>query len=395
MYISSRPSHTIRNLFSINVLEINNVVPFNTGRTLFFYTGRYALASGVKALRLRSDDNVLLPSYNCWVEIDPVRQQGVKIKYYRVERDFIIDLKDIEKRIDGKTKAILITHYLGFPQPLEEIIAICRKYGLILIEDCAHAFLSDYEGKPLGSFGDISIFSFRKTLPIPNGAALTMNNGDYKMPVIREEPNSFATLYYLTECLKYKTRNVSILRNLIPAIVSAAVYYSMKCLRYTLRAFHKIFNDKALYLAYPSGNRYRSELEEWSMSALSRRMIQSMNFQEIKETRRRNFAFFLEYFRNDKRVILPIKELVEGVCPLFFPMIIEKRDYMFQELKKEGIVGHDWWGDFHPDVPWNEFPEAQFLKNNILGLPIHQDITITHLEKITEAFKTAFVRISK
>ena len=61
-------------------------------------------------------------------------------------------------------KAILITHFLGFPQPIDEIKRICNERNLFLIEDCAHAFLSSYNGNPLGSYGDIAVFSLLKDI---------------------------------------------------------------------------------------------------------------------------------------------------------------------------------------------------------------------------------------
>jgi len=70
-------------------------------------------------------------------------------------------------------RAILAVHYFGFPQDLKPFQAYCRRTGAQLIEDAAHAFLSKTpQGQPLGSAGDFGIFSFRKTLPIADGAAL-------------------------------------------------------------------------------------------------------------------------------------------------------------------------------------------------------------------------------
>jgi perosamine synthetase len=52
-----------------------------------------------------------------------------------------------------------VTHFLGFPQPIDEVKKICGERTLFLIEDCAHALLSYHDGKPLGSYGDVSNFS--------------------------------------------------------------------------------------------------------------------------------------------------------------------------------------------------------------------------------------------
>lgn len=66
------------------------------------------------------------------------------------------------KRLSERTRAILVYHQYGFPQNMEKIMAMARERNLIVIEDCAHAVFSHYNGKRLGWFADYSIFSFSK-----------------------------------------------------------------------------------------------------------------------------------------------------------------------------------------------------------------------------------------
>src|SRR5207245_6549749 len=67
---------------------------------------------------------------------------------------------------------LYLIHYVGFPGPVQELSVACRARRLLLIEDCAQALLSNCAERPLGSFGDVAIFSIRKTLPVPDGGAL-------------------------------------------------------------------------------------------------------------------------------------------------------------------------------------------------------------------------------
>ncbi|GHW86626.1 pyridoxal-5'-phosphate-dependent protein [Vibrio cholerae] len=67
----------------------------------------------------------------------------------------------ILEKITSKTKAILVVHYAGYPARMNEIMDIASKYGLKVIEDCAHAMGATYEGKSIGTLGDFSIFSFQ------------------------------------------------------------------------------------------------------------------------------------------------------------------------------------------------------------------------------------------
>lgn len=391
MYISSKPTFRFRQVRRHGHFQNIEAFPFNTRRCNLFFSARYALSAGVRALGLTSDENILMPSYNCWVEIDPILYQGLRIKYYRITKTFSVDLDDLRAAINEKTRAVLITHYLGFPQPLDEIKEVCEQYKLILIEDCAHAFLSEYKGRPVGSFGDISIFSFRKTLPIPDGAALVINNDRIIYKNSHKKPNIFSTYYVVAEYLKIQTSmRENLLKQTLLKLLRNSAYCSFFAARLILRILHKIFKDKGLYLVYPSGNLYRKEIANWGVSPLSKRIISSSDFEQIKKIRRRNFQFLLNYFGDDTRFCLPVKEVPVGVCPLFFPIFSETRDVLYSLLKRRGIGGHDWWGDFHPDVPWRKFPDAKFMKAHVLGLPIHQDLTLLHLQKIIEEFETAY-----
>lgn len=391
MYISSKPTFWFRQVRKHGRFQDIEVFPFNSPRCSLFFSARYALAAAVRALGLTSDENILMPSYNCWVEIDPILYQGLRIKYYRITKTFSVDLDDLRAAINEKTRAVLITHYLGFPQPLDEIREVCEQYKLILIEDCAHAFLSEYKGRPVGSFGDISIFSFRKTLPIPDGAALVINTDRIIYKDSHKKPNIFSTYYVIAEYLKNQTSmRENLLKQTLLKLLRNSAYWSFFATRLILRILHKIFKDKGLYLVYPSGNLYREEIADWGVSPLSKRIISSSDFEQIKKIRRRNFKFLLNYFGDDTRFCLPIKELPVGVCPLFFPIFSEKRDVLYSLLKRRGIAGHDWWGDFHPDVPWRKFPDARFMKAHVFGFPIHQDLTLLHLQKIIEEFETAY-----
>ena len=72
-----------------------------------------------------------------------------------------IDPVSIEQKITSKTKAILVVHYAGIPARMSEIMIIAAKHGIKVIEDCAHAMGSMYDGKPIGTLGDFSIFSLQ------------------------------------------------------------------------------------------------------------------------------------------------------------------------------------------------------------------------------------------
>jgi dTDP-4-amino-4,6-dideoxygalactose transaminase len=89
-----------------------------------------------------------------------------------------IDETKIEEAITQKTKAIILVHYAGVACEMDMIMALAQKHNLLVIEDAAHALLSTYKNRPLGSIGDIACLSFHETKNIISGegGAILLNN---------------------------------------------------------------------------------------------------------------------------------------------------------------------------------------------------------------------------
>jgi len=393
-YISGKPSLRFKVILAKNNKH-PTVFALNEDRCCFFFSARYALAAAVEALGLKPGDKLLVPSYNCGAEIDPLLYLHIKPVFYKINKDLSLDFDDLIKKINGTVKGILLTHFLGFPQSIDEIKRICDERDLFLIEDCAHAFLSTHDGKPLGSYGDVSIFSLLKTLPVPNGGVLIINNRNIKYNRLPKNPNLFLTLFYATELLRQKTKDGNhIINESILSILYRGLYLSMVSVRLMLAGFRKYFNPQGVYPVRPDSYLFVESLRSWGMSGLSKRIINRTNLEGIKIIRRRNFEYLLNYFSKNERGILPFRELPSGVCPLFFPIILEsgeQRERLYRTLKKRGITTHPWWDRFHPEVPWDEFPDAVYLKERLFGLPIHQDISIEQIERVIGEFEKAYL----
>lgn len=91
---------------------------------------------------------------------------------------FQLDADKIEQRITDRTRAILPVHILGFPANMDKIMAIAKKYNLIVIEDACQAWLAEWRGRKLGTIGNLGCFSFQnsKHLPCGEGGAVIGNN---------------------------------------------------------------------------------------------------------------------------------------------------------------------------------------------------------------------------
>ena len=352
------------------------------------------MAWGVQALGIERGDAVLIPAYNCGVEIDPILHLGIKPVFYNIGTDCRINFDDLLSKITNGVKAILVTHFFGFPQFIDRIKEICGKTNLYLIEDCAHSFLSTYKKKPLGSYGDVGVFSLLKTLPVPNGGVLVINNKNIIRHHLPQKPNLFATFYYASELLRYRTtRHGNSIKENSLSILSKGVYLSLSFMRLILAGYRKYLNPGGLYLIKPDSYLFVKELCSWGISGLSRSIIDRTDFENIRITRRKNFEFLLSHFLKNNRGILPFNSLPDGICPLFFPLVVESpemRERIYTTLKRKGIISYPWWERFHPSVPWGDFPDAVHLKQRLFGLPIHQNLTLDHLNYVLGEFENAF-----
>ena len=142
------------------------------GQRLEVSAGRVAIARALEMMGLAPGDRVLVPAYHCASMIDPLAWTSAEPVFYRIKADLMVDEADLETKIDPRTRAVMVTHYFGFPQNLERIRDLCDRHGLFLIEDCAHSLYGSVNGRPIGSVGDFAITSLTKFLPVSEGGAL-------------------------------------------------------------------------------------------------------------------------------------------------------------------------------------------------------------------------------
>jgi len=120
--------------------------------------------------------------------------------------NFLMDPKSVEKRITPRTKAIWVTHLWGFPAEVDKLRRIADRHGVYLLEDCAHALLTQYKGKCLGNWGHIGTFSFNmgKQLPTGEGGMAILNDDRLhaelnKRIIFGESPEVLSSNYRMTE----------------------------------------------------------------------------------------------------------------------------------------------------------------------------------------------------
>ncbi len=123
--------------------------------------GTDALLLALQACGIGEGDEVITTPFTFIATAEVIAQLKAVPVFVDIDADtFNIDPAKIEKKITGRTKAILPVHLFGHPADMDPIMDLSRRYGLRVIEDCAQAFGAEYHGKKVGTIGDCGCFSF-------------------------------------------------------------------------------------------------------------------------------------------------------------------------------------------------------------------------------------------
>ena len=296
-----------------------------------------------------------MPSFHCGVEVQAAIDAGLEVGFYRIQPDLTMDLQDLAAKLDAKPGPVLAIHYFGFGQPgIESLAELCRRAGVALIEDCAHALFSRHAGRELGEFAPLAIFSLRKTLPLLEGGALKVN-----APFDAPPQGGFSVAPYRLY-LKYAAR---------------------ACLGEGLAASYRRWRwgGDANEPTPPSLERDRYEDR---LSALSRRLAAAADPSSVVDRRRRNWAALDARLAGAGKVF---ETLPDGVCPLFLPIWVAERGPVMRRLAALGVETFLFGAFSHPRMDSAAFPEAERLREEILCLPVHDQLTERSLDHMAAA----------
>jgi len=137
--------------------------------------GTSALHLAVDALDIGKGDEVIVPSLTFIGSFQAISATGAAPVPVEVYPDtLLVDIDDVRRKITGRTRAIMPVHYAGNPADMDTLMTIAEQHGLRIIEDAAHALGSVYHGEKIGSFGDVTCFSFDsiKNITCGEGGAL-------------------------------------------------------------------------------------------------------------------------------------------------------------------------------------------------------------------------------
>ncbi|HEX6201514.1 MAG TPA: aminotransferase class I/II-fold pyridoxal phosphate-dependent enzyme [Thermoanaerobaculia bacterium] len=134
----------------------------------------------LNALDLPRGDRIVVNGFAHGQSVSAFRLFGLEPVFVDPDATLNLDPERIEDRIDGRTRALWITHVHGNPCRMDAIVEIARRRGLLLVEDCCQAWGARFQGRPVGTFGDYAFFSFcaPKQVAAGNGGCVLAGDGE-------------------------------------------------------------------------------------------------------------------------------------------------------------------------------------------------------------------------
>ncbi len=357
MYLPLRPTLTP---FALAARRRDLPFPLNRPDVVLYEFSKNGIWRGISSLGLKPGDRVAAPSYICRSALKPLYDFGLNLVFFRINERLEPDRRDLEFRLASGAKALLFVHYFGFPQDLNYFAYLRERYGVILIEDCAHAFLGERENVPLGSVGDVSIFCMRKFVPVMDGGAMLL-----KAPTGGNAGKS--------------PRRLKAAKGTLDLMISHTEFQTgmrLSRIRGLLRMRRRVIPERQP--ADEKTSRIRGY--DLTISGFSRYLLGRFDWDSIIERRRENYARLLDLIADVPGFRPVFGSLAEGTCPQVLPMLADNRDEVLASLRQRGIQAGRW-----PE-PSDAVTEAgckvaNFMNDHMLILPVHQNLRKRHLER--------------
>jgi perosamine synthetase len=347
----------------------NHPFPFGDAGVQYVHFARNAIYALAKQFRLTGAD-VLVPAYFHGVEVEALLAAGACPRFFPVHVGMQIDPDEVKTFIRPDTRAIYLIHYLGFPGPVKALRQLCDEQGLLLIEDCALSLLSRSHGEWLGSSGDAAVFCLYKTLPTPDGGAAIVKHGRLRFEGVLPRAAGTVRETAAALLLGLESSGSTTVRALARSTrtIGRALSRSTKSDWVHVGTQNFVIEDAALL-----------------MSPISQRILAAQDFDSIVRTRRRNYIHLRDLLSDLAPPIFD--DLPEGVCPLFYPFATKYKRELWARLRGCGIQSVLFWMTTDLATAPGEFPEVDTLRQTILELPCHQDMTPQGIERVAKTVR--------
>jgi dTDP-4-amino-4,6-dideoxygalactose transaminase len=335
--------------------------PLADSRYRLFSRARHGLWQALQAHELQPGDEVLVPEYHHGSEVEALLRAGLRPRFYRADERLEPDLEHLTSLLTPRARILYLIHYLGFPQDAARWRRWSDEHRLLLVEDAAQAWLSDRDGTPTGSVGDIAIFCLYKTLGLSDGGAVVCSR-----PLPRSAQPAVLGLGNLrTGAERWLRRRVDVMQALG---------------RYSYVPFDP--NRDPLDLGDPTEPPSRT-----AVFVISREAELS-----VASQRRANYRILLR----ELPALVPtaFSALPAGASPLQYPIEVTDKQATLERLAAAGVEGADMWPRSHPVARGHESDQTRALRSRLVGLPVHHGLGERDLTHVVDAARSAIDGVS-
>lgn len=316
--------------------------------------GRHALLRGVREAGLRPGDEVLVPAWHHGSEVEALLRAGLAVRFYDVGPDAGPWTTELEALLGRRTRALHLTHFLGWPQDAARWRTWCDGIGLVLIEDAAQAWLArDRAGHPVGAQADVEIVCLYKTLGLPDGAALRVRSAPPEPPPGGRGLHRAGRL-----------------------ALEAAAQRSARLGRLAWNGHGSYDQARDIATGEPTAP---SRAASWLLPRLVAPGI---------ARRRRDNAIALTRALRD-RVPAPFAAVPVGASPFVLPVRTADKPALLAWLRARGVDAVDLWSRPHPALDAAGYPGASARRASTVALPVHQELAPEDLQRIAWAMEGA------
>jgi hypothetical protein len=331
------------------------------GRPRRSYTrGRYALFDAYRLTGVGPEGGLLAPAYHCRTMLDPAIRLGAPILLYPLEDRLAPDLAQLRRLAQTgrqRIRAMLLTHYFGFPQPVEPVKDFCDTHGIELIEDCSHTLF----GAGAGRAGRYVTASPYKLFPSEEGGLLMGRPGavlpDIRRPGLRAELKTLVNALERSWAHRRHRRSSADVERLDEDIAAIKGERLDRC----VSANADVAGTSSMYVAQEEG---------LSATLASSWIAKCCDISRLAVRRRSHYTAWVDAVRGEPNCRALFDRLPDDVVPYMFPLLIEHPDPHFFLLKELGVPIWRW-----DDMAVSACGVSERFRDHLLHLPCHQSLS--------------------
>jgi perosamine synthetase len=342
-------------------------------------SGLYALLT---ALNVGDGDEVIVTGFTCSAVAEPILQRGAKPVYVDIApATFCINPALLESVLTSRSRVIILQHTYGFPGPVEAVMEIARRHGLLVIEDCALALGSKKDGRWLGTFGDAAVWSFElsKTISVGWGGLIGINRDQALAKRVGEIVEGAGVQNRLLAAQRLLQGGVSgiLYHHRTPHFLRS---YGLAAL-FKFRIFRSSADTPASDMRLPSDRQWKYLLWQWQ------RLDTTLSSSKAAQ---RAYEKVLSFHGCDSR---SSRHAGVDTYLIRFPLLVKDPGRFVAFFAVRDIEAGRWFsspvssGGKSPTLygyAWGSCPVAEKVCNHVVNLPLHGRLTAAHVAWIAE-----------